>query len=724
MRTKKILIVDFDQNSLATLQAIFAKHGYQVVTASDGQSAWDKYNKEAPDLVLLEAMLPKIHGFELCQRITSERNSQTTVFIMTGVYKDRVYRTEALRTYGASGYFEKPLKMDELMASVEAVLGRPEVKPEPSKPKPVPVTPPRRVQKPREPDDDLFHLPEDLDRLSREIPKVSVPAAVPRHAASVSTEPAGEAIADELLKSVIEAESEPPARPKPKPVPDDSANGNGHEAIDIDKILKEALADFDFTTGKPRTPKPAPAPPPPPSAPPKPKIESPAAPAKPEATAPRPMPFVVPEKPKPTAVPVPPPVQKVKPATPPPPPQRPAPPLAVKPAAAPHPAPTPTIIPGDPGSDTSPFATVERPKPERPRETPRPAVAPAAPKPPEPIRFQTPLSTPYTPPSTPKPAWAAEPKDETEVLGRAAAEMPTAARSVEVPSPPFKPLDVTQKPLPSLFSDVSEPEPRKGFPVLAAVGAGVVVLAVAGYLILKPKKPASVPSVAVKPPAAVVDQTPATGTVEEPPPQPIEKKPEPKPKTSAPKPKVETQTRVADIGPSVEEALIVPTAPAAAALTSASGETASGAVQPPPTTEPPAGQVQTEPPAQGSVAAAGGAEAKEPASSAAPAKEGDLVDLATVDEQPRAIKTVEPVYPQSAQRLGVEGSITVNALIDENGNVIDTGILKGLKDDMGLMKAAEAAVRKWKFQPARKDGVNVKVWKPFVVVFKAQRKTS
>ena len=114
MGAKKILIIDYDQSSLSTLQGILAKQGYQIVTAADGQAGWDKYNKESPDLVLMEAMLPKVHGFELCQRITSERNSQATVFIMTGVYKDRVYRTEALRTYGASEYFEKPLKMAEL----------------------------------------------------------------------------------------------------------------------------------------------------------------------------------------------------------------------------------------------------------------------------------------------------------------------------------------------------------------------------------------------------------------------------------------------------------------------------------------------------------------------------------------------------------------------------------------------------------------------------------
>src|SRR5512137_1195994 len=191
MGMKKILIIDYDQNSLTSLQGILAGLGYQVVTAADGQTGWDKYNKESPDLVLMEAMLPKVHGFELCQRITSERNSQATVFIMTGVYKDRVYRTEALRTYGAAEYFEKPLKMAELMSSIEAVLGKPQPRPEPE-PEPVRVIRPeavlvesRKREKPRT-DAELFALPADLDQLARDIPKARKPSTA-RH------EPAAEA---------------------------------------------------------------------------------------------------------------------------------------------------------------------------------------------------------------------------------------------------------------------------------------------------------------------------------------------------------------------------------------------------------------------------------------------------------------------------------------------------------------------------------------------------
>jgi DNA-binding response OmpR family regulator len=168
MGEKKILLIDYDQSSLATIRAILAKEGYEVITAADGQTGWDKYIKETPGLVLMEAMLPKVHGFELCQRITSEKNSKTTVFIMTGVYKDRVYRTEALRTYGASEYFEKPLKMAEILVSIEAVLGKPEIRPESRKvearlevPPPVPAAPawakpPRRTRS-REATTAFFH---------------------------------------------------------------------------------------------------------------------------------------------------------------------------------------------------------------------------------------------------------------------------------------------------------------------------------------------------------------------------------------------------------------------------------------------------------------------------------------------------------------------------------------------------------------------------------------
>jgi TonB family protein len=70
-----------------------------------------------------------------------------------------------------------------------------------------------------------------------------------------------------------------------------------------------------------------------------------------------------------------------------------------------------------------------------------------------------------------------------------------------------------------------------------------------------------------------------------------------------------------------------------------------------------------------------------------------------------------------AMTMGIQGSVTINALISETGDVLQAVYLRGVKDG-GLDKAAETAVRKMKFTPARKDGINVRVWKPVTIAFR------
>jgi TonB family protein len=734
---KKILIIDYDQSSLASLQGILTKEGYQVVTAPDGQVGWDKYNKESPDLVLMEAMLPKVHGFELCQRITSERNSQATVFIMTGVYKDRVYRTEALRTYGAAEYFEKPLKIAELLASVETVLGKPAPRPEvPPMPEPeavestvaVAAAPARPVQemktepapvehrkreKPKS-DDDMFSLPADLDRLSKEIPKVKIPAPV-RHDAP--PEAKYQALADELLKSVVKDAAPPKAKVEPKPA-NGNGNGNGNGAADIDTFLKSALAGLDFEREKVKAPKPVPA-----AAPP------------------------VVEKPKP--VPTPPPAVAAKP--------KPAP-APVSPASATtattvktgvtpvmenpvvEPAQKITLTPGDPGSDISPFFTPHKPKPAaagtaESHDKPAPARQPAS------APFATTGQPSHAPSGTGgSSATTGQPSHAPSGTGGSSAT--TGSKAVERPEP-VKPAPATTRTpsntppgtsgsreaaviaSASLFDDVAERKTRKGLSPFVLVGVGVVTLAAVGFFVLKPKRPAPVDE-GLRTPQTVTQtmtqtKVPVAAPVEEPPapkvePAPVKAKPKPQPKKEEP----------AGLGlEAIIPASVTPSGPAPSpssgslagndkAATGSSATTGSSAK----TEEaPPQGD-----PARAESAADPGAVADAPVSlpPATPVKEGDLLELGAVSELPKLVKSVEPVYPPAAQRRGVGGSITVNALIDEKGNVIDTAILKGIKDDAGLSRAAENAVKKWKFQPARKNGVAVKVWKSFVIAFKAE----
>ena len=696
MALKKILVIDYDQSTLATLSGVLAKEGYAVVTAGDGQAGWDKYNKESPDLVLMEAMLPKVHGFELCQRITSERNSQATVFIMTGVYKDRIYRTEALRTYGASEYFEKPLKMAEILTSIQAVLGKPEPRTEPEPPvleaRPAPImAEPRKREKPRS-DDDIFSLPADLDQLTRDIPRAKKPAPARRESPA---EVRFESLADDLLRSVVVD----PALQKKPAERTNGGNGNGNDGPDIDQFLKSALAGLDLSSEKVKAPKPAPPQPPVIE---KPVIEKPVI-AKPAVEKPI---FERPVIEKPI-------VEKPRP-------------VHTIPDAAftipDLPAKKNTLTPGDPGSDISPFFRPEKPKVEARTEAPRIQTPPPPPIVPAAARPSRPAERPVPEPVKHEPVKREPIKTEPVRPEPTKSEVKIPEISITASGDIFQKRDI--------FEHVEEEKPKKGFPTLLAVTVGVAAVAVAAFLFLRPK------------PAPRTDETfraAQTVTEQAPPVQPVVETPPPEIKVEPVKPKPKPAAKKAQPEPEVAEGILVPVDPAAVLSLSdnkagsgnagvqGGASSAQGQAEAPPVktgeTAPPA-KTEAEPP-QGTAAETAanpdpGLMVAAPAAGP-PAKEGDLVELGSVTSPPTLLKRINPVYPQVAQQLGVEGTITVNALIDEKGNVIDTGILKGIKDDKGLGKAAEAAVRKWKFEPARKDGVAVKVWKSFLIAFKAEK---
>ncbi len=117
MSGKKILIVDYDLKSLDSLAELFENRNVEVIKARDGVAGYEKYKEEAPDLVILEAMLPRMHGFDLTEKIVHDSKGAVPVIIVTGVYKGHQYRNEALRTLGATDYFEKPYDKNKLVES-------------------------------------------------------------------------------------------------------------------------------------------------------------------------------------------------------------------------------------------------------------------------------------------------------------------------------------------------------------------------------------------------------------------------------------------------------------------------------------------------------------------------------------------------------------------------------------------------------------------------------
>jgi DNA-binding response OmpR family regulator len=122
MADKKILIVDYDSQSLEFLAGIFKGQKVQIIKAMDGQSAYDKFKSEKPNAVILEAILPKIHGFDLTKRISQETQGRVPVVIVTGLYRGPQYRHEALTSFGAADYFEKPVDKEKLAASVMSLI--------------------------------------------------------------------------------------------------------------------------------------------------------------------------------------------------------------------------------------------------------------------------------------------------------------------------------------------------------------------------------------------------------------------------------------------------------------------------------------------------------------------------------------------------------------------------------------------------------------------------
>ena len=118
-----ILVVE-DEDALATLlQYNLEKEGYEVLVASDGEEALVSVDEKLPDLIVLDWMLPKISGIEVCRRLRQRPESRNAPIIMLTARGEESDRIRGLDT-GADDYVVKPVSMSELAARVRAVMRR------------------------------------------------------------------------------------------------------------------------------------------------------------------------------------------------------------------------------------------------------------------------------------------------------------------------------------------------------------------------------------------------------------------------------------------------------------------------------------------------------------------------------------------------------------------------------------------------------------------------
>lgn len=116
-----VAIVDDEQNILETVSFALRKEGWSVQTHDDGATAWEAFERSLPDLVILDILMPRMDGLELCRRIRSVSETVPIIFLTSRDEEfDRVLGLEL----GADDYLCKPFSMRELVARVKVLFRR------------------------------------------------------------------------------------------------------------------------------------------------------------------------------------------------------------------------------------------------------------------------------------------------------------------------------------------------------------------------------------------------------------------------------------------------------------------------------------------------------------------------------------------------------------------------------------------------------------------------
>jgi TonB family protein len=322
----------------------------------------------------------------------------------------------------------------------------------------------------------------------------------------------------------------------------------------------------------------------------------------------------------------------------------------------------------------------------------------------------------------------------TDLVGRerqVSAVTAPAARPAIVPPPPVEPAKPAPAPRIPLMEAALEKTPEEltrpsgvRLAPIAAVAAGIIVIVAAVMFVSRSKPPT---------PGAPTQATPAPETVQM--------------AREAVQQEVAKQTQAMRGGIAAEAPTPPATAPTAPSVQRVAAPVATQPVAaltqqprqvptvrtPAPTTVParpspapteaatpaPAVVQPTEQPATPVPATPTAAPTHAPLMAAQPAvKQGDLVEMGNGVIPPEPIYSPKPAYPPLAERQRISGTVLLTVLVDNNGSVQDVKVLRPITPDLGLTAAAVAAARTWRYKPATKDGVRVKVWITQAITFR------
>ncbi|MCM5679755.1 response regulator [Schlegelella sp. S2-27] len=117
-----VLIADDEPNIVISLEYLLEQAGYRVIVAHDGQEAFEAVVRERPDLVLLDVMLPRLSGFDVCQKIREDAALQRVRVVMLTAKGREVEMSKGI-ALGADAYVTKPFSTKELLAQIAEQLG-------------------------------------------------------------------------------------------------------------------------------------------------------------------------------------------------------------------------------------------------------------------------------------------------------------------------------------------------------------------------------------------------------------------------------------------------------------------------------------------------------------------------------------------------------------------------------------------------------------------------
>ena len=120
---RKILVADDDPDILEILRYNLTQEGYEVVTAKDGDEALDKARKQQPDLIVLDVMMPRKTGVEVCQLLRTQSAFEKTLIIFLTAVSDDLAQIKGLET-GADDYLTKPLSPKVFLSRIQALFRR------------------------------------------------------------------------------------------------------------------------------------------------------------------------------------------------------------------------------------------------------------------------------------------------------------------------------------------------------------------------------------------------------------------------------------------------------------------------------------------------------------------------------------------------------------------------------------------------------------------------